>query len=119
MARSATRGARGKSHASGSAHTAYQGSRTGPSKASRTRDQPHAAPSASVDDAPASARRHTSRPSRTIATSSTTPKARRTVHPSVPKLSTSTTRPITADGASQPSCVASPSMPSVGSSSWK
>jgi hypothetical protein len=117
---SVVRGILGRSQAIGSAHTTYQGRSTGPSSASSTRTQPHAAPSSKGSRGePAVERRHTSRASAATAASSTSPKTRRTTHPSVPNDSQSSTRPKTAEGASQPSCVESCTIPRLGSRSWR
>jgi len=112
------RGGFGSIQTSGSAHTTYQGSSTGPSSISATSDHPIAAPTDAVGS-PSAARRATSRTRATNVTTNTAATAKRPSQPSVPKLSQPKIFRTRTDGASQPSCPASSSMPSVGSSACR
>ena len=113
----ATRGACGRSHTSGSAHVTYQGNRSGPSSISSTSDHPIAAPG--VRGRGSTASRATIRPSAISAATRAAAKTSFASPPSVPKLTMSTTRRASVAGASHPSCFASSSMPSDGSSGWR
>jgi hypothetical protein len=111
----AERAARGSSHTSGMAHTTYHGSSTGPMSMSMSRIQPQEAPLPRGDRL--RARLPTSTPSAVMQKTRSSPNPIRTTHPSRWKLVASTIRRRNRDGASHCSCVASLSIPSVGS--WR
>ncbi len=109
----------GKTHTSGIAHTTYQGKSTGPRSVRSTSAHPHAAACSRGVISPPAARRHTARASTARHASSSTAAATLITQPSVWNVSASNPRASTLTGASQPSCPASSSIPSVGSCSWK
>ena len=114
------RGTRDNIHASGSAHATYHGSRIGPSSITSRSDHPHAAPSSTaastvVTSPPPRPAPHTVRASATAHATSSTANATLETTPSVSPEIASSSRRKKREGASQPSCAASSTIPSVGS----
>jgi len=111
-------GTRGSAHTKGNPHTTYHGRRIGPRSRRSTSDHPHTAACSCPDKPTVDARRHTAR------AIDQPPQARRPSAPSLTtrpkewKVTTSTARATTLDGANQPDWPANPSIPSVGSRNW-
>jgi len=113
------RGTLGSTHTKGNPHTMYQGRRTGPRSRRSTNAHPQTAPSSFPDMLPIDVRRQTARASDQTPHANRHSAPRLTTHPNVWKVTPSTTRAIALVGANQPLRLANPTIPSVGSRSWK